>query len=388
MPTYSSLLESIKPSGTVAVSDKFRQLQQDGVFAINLGGGDPNFPTPAHIAKAGIDAINSGQTHYVASRGLPATRQAVADKFKRENGLTYNPDKEIIVTASGKLALYLTFLGIVNPGDEVLIIEPAWVSYVPIVELVGGTPVAVPLSPENNFTLTKEILKAAVTPKTKAVLLNSPNNPSGRVINAKEMEALCQVAIEHDLWVVSDEMYEHLMFDNNKHLSPASYPGMWERCITVNGFSKAYAMTGWRLGYLGAPAGLVTQILKGQQHIINCAPSFAQIAGAEALNGPQDCVAQMLAEYDKRRVAMVKALNEIPGVRCPDPEGAFYLFPEISFRGYDSWQLTDYLLDTAHVCVIPGQTFGSKAVHNVRMTFAKSMDDLMKGAELIAKALK
>ncbi len=387
MPAYSRLLAEVTESKTVAISDKARQMQQSGISVVNLGGGDPDFATPPAIAKAGIEAINAGQTHYVDSRGLPAVRKAVAAKFQRENGLAYDPDREIIVTASGKLALYISLMGILDAGDEVLVIEPAWVSYVPLVTLLGGKPVPVALDPADNFTLTRSALEAAITPKTKAVMLNSPNNPSGRVVTAEELATLRDVATKHDLWVLSDEIYEHLIYDGKKHLSPAALPGMRERCITVNGMSKAYAMTGWRLGYLGAPASLMAQILKAQQHVITCASGFIQAAGAEALNGPQDCVAAMVREYDKRRTTITAGLNAIPGVRCPLPEGAFYLFPEIDFRGYDSWRLADFLLEKAGVAVTPGQAFASKAVRNVRMTFATSMDNLQNAVERMAKAL-
>jgi aspartate aminotransferase len=279
-------------------------------------------------------------------------------------------------------------MGIVNPGDEVLIIEPAWVSYAPLITLLGGRAVPVQLDPSDNFTLTKEALDAALTLKTRAVLVNSPNNPCGRVLTGAEFAVLAEAVLARDLWVLSDEIYEHLIYDGKKHISPASLPDMRERCITVNGMSKAYAMTGWRLGYLGAPAPLTAQILKAQQHVITCASAFIQAAGVEALNGPQECVAVMCAEYDRRRTTVAKALNAIPGVRCHLPEGAFYLFPEIAYRDYDSWQLADFLLEKARVAVTPGQAFAGKAVHNVRMTFATSMENLLTAAERIKEALR
>jgi aspartate aminotransferase len=387
MPQWSHILDAVSESKTVAISDKARQLQQSGISVINLGGGDPDFDTPDHIAKAGIAAMQSGQTHYVDSRGIPRLRRAIADKFKRENGLAYDPDKEIIATASGKLALYIALMGIVNPGDEVLIIEPAWVSYAPLITLLGGRPVPVRLDPADNFALTKEALDAAATPGTKAVLVNSPNNPCGRVLTEGEFAVLRDAVLARDLWVLSDEIYEHLIYDGKKHISPASLPGLHERCVTVNGMSKAYAMTGWRLGYLGAPAPLASRILKAQQHVITCASAFIQAAGVEALDGPQECVALMRSEYDRRRRAVAAALNAVPGVTCPLPEGAFYLFPEIDFRGYDSWRLAEFLLEKARVAVTPGQAFAAKAARNIRMTFATSMDNLMMAVERIKEAL-
>jgi aspartate aminotransferase len=387
MPRWSRILDAVTESKTVAISDKARQMQQSGIDVINLGGGDPNFDTPPDIAEAGIAAIKKGLTHYVSSQGMPEFRRAIAGKFLRENGLDYDPDKEIIATASGKLALYIALMSLVDPGDEVLVIEPAWVSYIPLITLLGGRAVPVSLDPADDFTLTKEAVEAAITPRTKAILSNSPNNPCGRVLREDELAVLRDAAIAHDLWLVSDEIYEHLIYDGRRHVSPAALPDMRERCVVVNGVSKAYAMTGWRLGYLGAPAVLAEQILKAQQHVITCAASFAQVAGAEALNGSQDCVAAMRAEYDQRRIKACGALNAISGVRCPRPEGAFYLFPEIDFRGYDSWQLADFLLDRAGVAVTPGQAFASKAVRNVRMTFATSMENLMNAAQRIKEAL-
>lgn len=387
MATWSKILDGVSESKTVAISDKARQMQQQGISVVNLGGGDPDFDTPKHIAEAGIAAINKGMTHYVDSRGIPDLRKAIAAKFKRDNNLVYDPDKEVIATASGKLALYIALMGIINPGDDVLVIEPAWVSYVPLITLLGGTPVSVRLDPADNFTLTEEALKAAVTPRTRAVIVNSPNNPSGRVLSAKEFEVLRDVVLRHDLWVVSDEIYEHLIYDGNRHISAASVDGLRERCITVNGMSKAYAMTGWRLGYLGAPAPLMEQLLKAQQHVVTCASGFIQAAGVAALDGPQECVAVMRAEYDRRRKTVAEALNAIPGVRCPLPEGAFYLFPEIEFRGYDSWQLAEYLITEAKVAVTPGQAFAAKAARCVRMTYATSMDNLLTAAGRIREAL-
>lgn len=387
MPDFSRKIGALAGSSTVAISDRARQLQQQGVNVVNLGGGDPDFDTPVHIADAGVNAIRSGQTHYVASQGIPALRQAVAEKLLRENGLSYDPAKEIIATASGKLALYIALESLLDPDDEVLYLEPAWVSYRPLITLVGGRPVAVPLSPSENFAVRAEQLEKKVTPRTKAILINSPNNPTGRVLTEQELQAIRDVAVKHDLWVVGDEIYEHLVYDERRHTSIATLPDMRERTVVVNGMSKAYAMTGWRLGYLAAPAALTEQILKVQQHVVTCATSFGQIAAAEALQGPQDCVETMRQEYDRRRRRISEALNAIPGVRCPMPEGAFYLFPEIDYKGYDSWQLAEYLISEAHVAVTPGQAFGESARKNIRLTYATSMENLTEAVERIKRAL-
>jgi len=387
MPNFSQKIEALKGSSTVAISDRARSLQQQGVNVVNLGGGDPDFDTPRHIVDAGVEAIRGGQTHYVASQGIPAFRKAIAEKLSRENGLSYDPDREIVATASGKLALYIALESLLDPRDEVLYLEPAWVSYRPLIELVGGCPVAVSLSPADNFAVRSTLLERKITPRTKAILINSPNNPTGRVLGPEELQVIREVALKHDLWVVSDEIYEHLVYDGHRHVSFATLPEMRDRTVVVNGMSKAYAMTGWRIGYLAAPSVLSEQLLKVQQHVVTCAASFGQIAATEALQGPQDCVKTMRQEYDKRRRRIAEALNSIPGVRCPLPEGAFYFFPEVDYRDYDSWQIAEYLISEAHVAVTPGQAFGEAARKNIRLTYATSMANLLEAVERMRRAL-
>ena len=387
MPNFSQKIGALKGSSTVAISDRARALQQQGVNVVNLGGGDPDFDTPRHIVDAGVEAIRGGQTHYVASQGIPAFRKAIAEKLSRENGLSYDPDREIVATASGKLALYIALESLLDPRDEVLYLEPAWVSYRPLIELIGGCPVAVSLSPADNFAVRSTLLERKISPRTKAILINSPNNPTGRVLGPEELQVIREVALKHDLWVVSDEIYEHLVYDGHRHVSIATLPEMRDRTVVVNGMSKAYAMTGWRIGYLAAPSVLSEQILKVQQHVVTCAASFGQIAATEALQGPQDCVKTMRQEYDKRRRRIAEALNSIPGVRCPLPEGAFYFFPEVDYKDYDSWQIAEYLISEAHVAVTPGQAFGEAARKNIRLTYATSMANLLEAVERMRRAL-
>ena len=387
MPNFSQKIGDLKGSSTVAISDRARSLQQQGVNVVNLGGGDPDFDTPRHIVDAGVEAIRGGQTHYVASQGIPAFRKAIAEKLSRENGLSYDPDREIVATASGKLALYIALESLLDPRDEVLYLEPAWVSYRPLIELIGGCPVAVSLSPADNFAVRSTLLERKISPRTKAILINSPNNPTGRVLGPEELQVIREVALKHDLWVVSDEIYEHLVYDGHRHVSIATLPEMRDRTVVVNGMSKAYAMTGWRIGYLAAPSVLSEQILKVQQHVVTCAASFGQIAATEALQGPQDCVKTMRQEYDKRRRRIAEALNSIPGVRCPLPEGAFYFFPEVDYKDYDSWQIAEYLISEAHVAVTPGQAFGEAARKNIRLTYATSMANLLEAVERMRRAL-
>ncbi|MBI5581673.1 MAG: pyridoxal phosphate-dependent aminotransferase [Deltaproteobacteria bacterium] len=384
---WAKKIDSLSESMTVAVSDRARELQQRGVKVVNLGGGDPDFDTPPHIVEAAVSALNQGLTHYVASKGIPELRKAITAKFQRENHVAYDPDTEVIVTASGKLALYMSLAAIIEPGDEVLYFDPAWVSYEPMIRMLDGIPAGVPLRPEDNFTLHGDVLKSRITPRTKAMILNSPNNPTGRVLTRDELNVVARSAQEHGYWVLSDEIYEHIIYDNRQHISLASLPGMHDLTVTLNGMSKAYAMTGWRLGYLGAPASLCEQILKVQQHVVTCAPSFVQAAGVAALQGPQNCVAEMVAEYDRRRRFMTEALNALPGVHCPLPEGAFYLFPQVRHRGMDSNALAKFMIEEAHVAVTPGAAFGKTGTQNIRLTFATSMANLRQAAGQLKAAM-
>ena len=373
---------------TVAISDRARQLQQEGVNVINLGSGDPDFDTPQHIQDAGIDAIRKGFTHYVNSKGTPEIRKAIAAKFLHDDGLHYDENKEIIATASGKVALYISLAALVEPGDEVLVLEPAWVSYRPIVQLLGGVPVGVSLNFADNYLVTDEIIEQYITSKTKAIILNSPNNPTGRVLSDSEFNSIARIAKKYDLWVITDDIYEKIIYDGKRQKTFAAMPAMQERTIVLNGMSKAFAMTGWRMGYLAGPAAIVEQILKVQQHLVTCAASFTQVAGAAALDKGYECVNKMVAEYDKRRKTITAALNQIPGVRCPLPEGAFYLFPHVDYKGMKSFELAQYLLDTAHVAVTPGVAFGEAGEGCIRLTYATSMENLQEAVKRMDQALR
>jgi len=292
------------------------------------------------------------------------------------------------VTASGKVALYIALSAIVNPGDEVLIFEPAWVSYRPIIQLLQGNPVGVPLQFADNFKITDEIMESHITAKTRAIIVNSPSNPTGRVLSTQELESIARIAQKYDLWVLTDDIYEKIIYDGHIHKTLASLPGMQERTVVVNGMSKAYAMTGWRLGYLAGPAGLVKEILKVQQHLVTCAASFTQVAGLAALEGGVQAINNMVAEYDRRRKMITDALNEIPGIHCPLPEGAFYFFPRVDYKDMSSMELAKYLLDTAHVAVTPGVAFGGAGEGCIRMTYATSMENLQEAVKRLAVALK
>jgi len=382
----SMKITSMSGSATVQVMNKARTLKQQGVDIMDLGGGDPDFDTPEHIQKAAIESMKSGFTHYVASSGIPQLRKAIAKKMAADNGVEVDPDKGIIVTSGGKLALYAALTALLNEGDEVILPEPAWVSYRPIIQLAGATTVPLNLTADSGFSLTESALKALITPRTKLILLNSPCNPTGKVLNRKEMEIIARAAVENDLYVLSDEIYEKIIFDGHKHISPASLPGMAERTITLNGHSKAFAMTGWRLGYVAGPTTLIKEVGKIQEQTATCAPSFVQVGGVAALEGTQEPVAMMTAEYRRRRDFFVDMLNDMPGVSCFKPEGAFYVFPKFDL-GKNSIEIADMLLEKARVAGTPGSAFGPAGEGHVRFSIASAPEVLETAARRIKEML-
>jgi aspartate aminotransferase len=365
------------PSPTLAVSEKARQLKAQGCDVIDLGGGDPDFITPEHIRKAASDAMNAGDTHYVASNGTPALRKALARKFQDDNGLSYDPS-EIIVTTGGKQALFEASMALVEPGVDVLILEPAWVSYDPMVTLAGGNVIHVALDPDTNWTVTRNLLEAHVTPASRVLFMNSPCNPTGRVLTREEHDAIAGFAIEHDLIVFTDEMYEKIIYDGRAHYSLATWPGLRERTITFNGFSKAYAMTGWRLGYMAGPKVFINEIAKVQSHSITHATSFAMAGAVAALDGPQESIGEMVRAWDRRRALLTEGLNGIKGIKFPSAEGAFYAFADIRGTGLSSIEFCDCALTEAEIAVVPGNAFGEAGEGFVRMSFATS-DELLAG---------
>jgi aspartate aminotransferase len=363
------------PSPTLAVSDKARALKAEGIDVIDLGGGDPDFITPQHVRDAAAAAMNAGDTHYVASNGTPALKNAVAAKLKENNGLEYKP-AEIIVTPGGKQALFAAMMATVEEGVDVMLLEPAWVSYESMVELAGGTAVSVGLDPDDNFRVTREKLEEAHTAQSRGIVVNSPNNPTGRVLDRDEIEAICEFARERNLMVYTDEMYEKIIYDGHEHISIATLPGMWERTLTFNGLSKAYAMTGWRLGYVAGPKVLIDEIAKVQSHSVTHATSFVQAGGVAALTGPQEFIGEMVSAWDRRRKAVAAGISRIKGMTWKPAEGAFYAFPDARGTGMDSMTLADKLLQEAHVAVTPGVAFGAAGEGHVRMSFATSDEQL------------
>ncbi len=388
--TSAPIAASIGRSPTVALLDEVQRQKARGVNVLNLSGGEPDVATPAHIVARATEALHAGDTHYTPSRGLPELREAIAAKLLAENNITVDPATDVIVTTSAKHGMFIALAGVIGRGDEVLLPSPAWVSYAPMISLLGGHAVDVPLDPRDDYTIRAAQLEAAVTPRTRAIIVNSPNNPTGRMLTPTEADAIASVAGQHDLTVLSDEIYEYIRYGDRSHLSPATRPGCEGRTITVNGFSKSYAMTGWRLGYLAGPTSVMREVIKVQEHTVGCASSFVQRAAIAAF-APETraWLDEMAAGYDSRRSFIVDGLNQIPGIHCPDPEGAFYVLPDISRLGFSSAQeFSGWLIERAGVVVTPGSAFGPTAEQHVRLSFAASPDVLAAAVEQIAKAVE
>jgi aspartate aminotransferase len=372
---FAERIGQLQPSPTVAVSDRVRELKQQGHDVIDLGGGDPDFPTPKHICEAASEALFAGDTHYVASAGIPELRQAIVKKLHDDNGVDVEANG-IIVTPGGKSALISSVLALVGPGDDVLTFDPGWVSYEPMATVAGANTIHVGLDAADNYRITREAIEKHITPSTRLMIVNSPNNPSGRVLTQDEVDAICAAAQEHDVIVFSDEIYEKIVYDGNVHISLAAQPGMAERTLTHNGFSKAYAMTGWRLGYVAGPVDIIKQIMKIHSHSVTCATSFAQRGAVAALNGPQGFIDEMVEAWDRRRHLIVNGLNQIPGFHCPMPEGAFYALADVSGTGKSGSEVAEILINDARVGVTPGIAFGDASSNHIRMSFANS-DELV-----------
>jgi aspartate aminotransferase len=381
MAFLADVLSRVKPSATIAVSQKARELKAAGRDVIGLGAGEPDFDTPDNIKDAAIDAIKRGETKYTPVSGIPPLRDAIAKKFKRENGLDYDPS-QVIVGTGGKQILFNAFMATLNEGDEVVIPAPFWVSYPEMVAICGGTAVPVATTMESNFKLTPQSLEAAITPKTKWLIFNSPSNPSGAGYSHKELKALTDVLLRHpQVWVLTDDMYEHLVYDGFEFVTPAQVePLLYDRTLTMNGVSKAYAMTGWRIGYAAGPIELIKamDMIQGQQTSGAC--SIAQWAAVEALNGPQDFIETNKTLFKGRRDLVVSMLNQATGIECPTPEGAFYVYPSCAkligktapsgkVIETDADFVTE-LLETEGVAVVQGTAFGQGP--NFRISYATS----------------
>ncbi len=376
-------MEAVQESGTVKVADRVKELKSRGIDVISFSIGEPDFPTPAHIVEAGIEALRSGFTKYTPSAGIPELRQAIAEKLRAENGIDADPS-EVIVTPT-KHAIFMSIMALVDRGEEVILADPSWVSYEPMVRIADAVPVPVRADEETGFRLTPEQIAEKITNRTRMILLNYPNNPTGSVAGRDEIKAICEIAADRNILILSDEIYEHIIYDA-KNYSPASFPDMKERVITVNGFSKTYSMTGWRLGYLHAPKNLIDGIQKVQTHSITCATSFAQKAGVAALKGPWEPVQKMVSEFRKRRDLTVGKLKGMGGIEIVEPRGAFYAFPKYDFDK-SSEDMAAYLLDEAHVAVTPGSSFGKFGENHFRISYATSTENLERGLDAMKEAL-
>ena len=385
MKELSRLVAGVPASVTAMMMMKGKELAAAGYDIVNLAGGEPDFPTPQHITDAAFEAIRAGDTHYPPSFGTAALREAIVDKLARENDVHQFTPQDIIVTPGGKFALFLALSATLNPGDEVLILDPSWVTYGPMVQLTAGKAVRIPLPSDENFAVSQEVLRPYINARTKVLMVNSPNNPTGRVLTQAEIDAIVALAVEYDLYVLADEIYEHILFDDAKHISLAAQPGMEERTLVVNGFSKAYAMTGWRLGWLASPAPVAKLARTFQTQSITSAASFSMAAGVAALNGPQECVHEMTAAYTERRKFLLDALEEIPGVECAPVEGAFYIFPSFPQSQRTSLELSERLLEDALIASTPGSAFGDAGEGHVRFSFAASMEELEKMVERLSR---
>ncbi|SNY91535.1 aspartate aminotransferase [Cohaesibacter sp. ES.047] len=394
MSFIAEQLSRVKPSATIAVTNKARELKAAGRDVIGLGAGEPDFDTPDNIKQAGIDAITRGETKYTAVDGIPELKKAISEKFKRENGLDYEPG-QCYVAPGGKPIIYNAMMATINPGDEVIIPAPYWVSYPDIVLLAGGTPVAVETTIETNFKLQPAQLEAAITDKTKWIIFNSPSNPTGSAYTHDELKALTDVLVKHPhVWILTDDMYEHLVYDDFKFVTPVQVePSLKDRTLTMNGVSKAYAMTGWRIGYCAAPMELIAAMRKIQSQSTSNPTSISQWASVEALNGPQDFIPERAAVFKERRDMVVAMLNECEGLECPTPEGAFYVFPSCAGtigKTAPSGKVIENdedfvtaLLETEGVAVVQGSAFGLNPYF--RVSYATSTEALTEACARIKK---
>ena len=366
----SKVAREMKPSGI----RKFFDVVAEMPDAISLGVGEPDFDTPWHIREAGIYSLEQGRTFYTSNSGLMELRGEIAAYYSRRQGITYDPKNEIFVTVGGSEAIDMAMRAMCDPGDEVIIPEPCYVSYVPCVDLAGGVPVTISLKEENEFRLTPEELLSAITPKTKILMLAFPNNPTGAIMEREDLEKIAKIVIEKDIYVVSDEIYSELTY-GHEHVTIASLPGMRERTIIINGFSKAYAMTGWRLGFAAGPANILSQMLKLHQYAIMCAPTTSQYAGVEALRNGDEDIKKMKESYNQRRRFLLKELNDM-GLTCFEPLGAFYVFPSIKSTGMTSDEFANKLLAEEKLAVVPGTAFGDCGEGFIRISYAYSLDEL------------
>jgi aspartate aminotransferase len=385
--SYASRTSHLKPEGAYQVLARAQELEADGRGIIHLEIGQPDFDTFDNIRLAGMRAIAEGQTRYTPPAGMKRLREVIAEESSKRHGLHIYAD-QVVVSPGAKPNLFFPMLALIEPGDEVIYPDPGFPTYEAVIRLAGGQPIPAPLKEENNFSFDLEAFHHLVNKQTRLVILNSPSNPTGGVMPASDLEVIARASQDFNFWVLSDEIYARLVYDQISVTSIASLPGMMERTIIVDGFSKTYAMTGWRLGYGIMPVKLAQVVQLLLTHSVGCTAQFVQIAGIEALTGAQDQVNMMVIEYQKRRDAIVDGLNEIPGIKCQRPQGAFYVFPNIKAYGITSAEMAGFLLEKANVAVLPGSDFGENGEGYLRLTYSNSIDNIIKAIHQIGEAVK
>lgn len=391
----SRIAREVRTSATLAITAKAKQLVAKGIDVINFGAGEPDFDTPENVKNAAIKAIKDGYTKYTPTAGAPALKEAICEKLLKDNHLKYNPS-QVIVSTGAKQSILNIVLVVCDTGDEVIIPSPYWVSYPEMVTMAGATPVFLKTTDNEHFKITRESLAKVITPKSKLLFMNSPSNPTGMVYTEQEFREIIGFAVEKGLYVISDEIYEKILYDGAQHVSPATFSDeSYKKVVTINGFSKVYSMTGWRLGYAAGPEEVIKAAINIQDHTTSGASSITQMAGLEALKGNQDSVHTMVREFDKRRKYIVSRLNSIQGVSCLLPQGAFYVFPKVSELYHkkidgqsvaNSFDLVNILLEKAHVAFVPGAPFGLDDY--IRISYATSMECIEKGIDRFEKFLK
>lgn len=382
----ASRMEALPFSEIRVMMERATQMQKNGEDVIHMEIGRPDFDTPQVIKDAANRALANGNVFYTSNYGTPELRQAIADKLKRDNGIDYKAE-EILVTIGVGEGTYAAVAAFTEPGDEILVPDPVWLNYIHVPHFFGTVPVSYSLKEENDYQIDLDEIESLITPKTKMLVINTPGNPTGVVQSQATLEKLADIAKKHDLIVVSDEIYEKLVYDGAKHVSIAALPGMKERTITLNGFSKCYSMTGWRLGYVAAPVEFIKAMVRVHAYINTCAPSFVQEAGITALEKAEPDVQVMVKEYQRRRDYAVSAINAIDGLSCKTPGGAFYIFVNIKALGKTSAEMADYLLDHAKIAAVPGSAFGPQGEGYIRLSYACSYERIVEAMERLKKAV-
>jgi len=383
-----SRVSEIPPSGTIGMADKIRRMIHRGDQVINLAGFNPDFETADHIKDSAKNALEGGYAGLTDSRGLLELREALAAKLEKENRISADPETEILITVGAKEAVFAAILSLISPGDEVLVFDPSWVTYVPCVYIAGGKPVPIPLREEEDFSLDENEIKRVITPRTKMIILNSPHNPTGKVFSLKEIESIARVVNDNELLVISDESYDKIIYDGYKHYSIASLPRMAQHTITINSFSKTYVMAGWRVGYAIANREIIDSMLMIHQHAVSCPSSFAQKAAVTAVNGSQETVKEMIRKFKERRDYIVEEIRGIDRISFMRPRGTFHIFPNVSKYGKSSQELAELLLEETKVATVPGISFGNNGEGHLRISFTNSSEYIRKGVDRIKSFLK